>query len=177
MRFKLFSLLLIGLGVGLFLGALILWGFSRGTPNQQKAPVTGIAAPDFELEDLQSNLVSVSQFRGKAVLVNFWATWCEPCKEEMPMLVQASEEYAGQLVVLGVNDSEPARVVRDFIEQYEITFPILLDPVGRATGLYLINAYPTTYFIDPNGVVRGVQIGILSESSLAAQLEKVGIPQ
>lgn len=125
--------------------------------------IVGKPAPDFRLATIDGAKVSLSQFRGQPVLINFWATWCIPCREEMPYLVRSYEAHAAEgLAILGLNltytDSVPD--VREFMKEFEITFPVLLDEDGAvAERLYQIPGVPTSVFVKRNGTIARIQVG------------------
>ncbi len=126
------------------------------------SPRQGFAAPDIDLERLDGERVRLSELRGQVVVLNFWASWCPPCRAEMPALQALHEQRGSQgVVVLAVNstvqDSEQA--ARDFAAEYGLTFPIGLDRDGQATRLYQVRALPSTFFIDRDGVIRRVVVG------------------
>jgi thiol-disulfide isomerase/thioredoxin len=116
--------------------------------------------------------------RGAVVLVNFWATWCIPCRDEMPLLEQAYRRAGpGLLMVLGVNFDEPEALVRSYAEEMRLTFPILLDPGASVQRLYRVRGYPSTFLVGADGLLRVEHIGVLSESSLTAYLQEAGLPR
>ena len=121
----------------------------------------GQKAPRFTLPDLAGKPVRLDDFLGKkAVLINFWATWCEPCREEMPTLERLSVERRASLAVLGVSlDGVGRDRVRAFVRELGVTFPILLDPGATVARQYRIRALPTSYIVDREGVVRYREIG------------------
>jgi len=126
------------------------------------SPREGFAAPQVDLERLEGDRVRLSDLRGRVVVLNIWASWCPPCRAEMPALQVLHEQRAGQgVVVLGINstvqDSEQA--ARDFAAEYGLTFPIALDRDGEATRLYQVRALPSTFFIDRQGIIRRVVVG------------------
>lgn len=148
----------------------------EGFPNRQTAPaVTGddflralniekfntkVSAPDFTLRDLGGNTVRLQDLRGKVVFLNFWATWCPPCRLEMPTMEQLHREFADQgLVILAVNFRESQDDVRSFVKQHGLTFTTLLDEEEKAFGLYRAWSLPTTYLINKNGEIVGKVIG------------------
>ncbi len=138
----------------------LLLGLCLTTLSASAAPAPQSAAPGWQLQDLQGKSVKLSDFKGKVVLLNFWATWCPPCREEIPDLVSLQKQYAAQgLVVLGVSMDEggPARVAA-FAKKYAINYPVVMgtDEVSDAYGG--IQVLPTTFIIDRKGnVVDGLQ--------------------
>lgn len=120
----------------------------------------GALAPDFKLQGLDGKPVSLNNLRGKAVVMNFWATWCPPCRAEMASLHQVQRDLTDRgLVVLGVNQLEASQTVQRFMREQGLNFPIALDLFGDASQTYRISALPTTYFIDRNGIIRDVVFG------------------
>jgi peroxiredoxin len=122
----------------------------------------GERAPDFELRDLAGREVTLASLRGRVVLVDFWASWCEPCAREMPLLQRLHEQYQAQgFTVVGVSIDNDAANIRRFLERHRVTFPILHDPGPRprVAGAFGLPAMPTSYLIDRNGIVRYRQAG------------------
>ncbi|OHD20714.1 MAG: hypothetical protein A2064_09670 [Spirochaetes bacterium GWB1_66_5] len=120
----------------------------------------GTASIDFTLSDLSGKKVSLSQYRGKLVFLNFWATWCPPCRAEMPSMERLYQKLKGQgLVVLGVDLQEDAKSVQKFVEEHKLTFPILLDSDGRVGTTYGARSIPTTYIIGRDGSALGGTVG------------------
>jgi len=121
-----------------------------------------VKAPDFVLSTLDGRKVSLKDFRGKAVFLNFWATWCPPCVVEMPSMEALHKRFKGKgLVVLAVNDAENVNKVGSFIKKRGYTFHVLLDSDGLVTdGSYRVVGLPTTYLIDSNGMVVGKAEGV-----------------
>ncbi|HEX7557440.1 MAG TPA: TlpA disulfide reductase family protein, partial [Leptolinea sp.] len=110
-------------------------------------PKNGSVVPDFSLNDLTGNSISISQYRGKPVVLNFWATWCGPCLVEMPLLETVSVRHKDDLVVVGLNIAESTKRVDSFVKTNKITFPILLDVNGLVADTFKAYAYPATIFI------------------------------
>lgn len=140
----------------------------------------GDIAPNFVLNDLEGNPVSLTDFRGRPVIVNFWASWCAPCKVEMPELQAAYEEYEDDgLVILALNQDEPAGTARDFFyEEMELTFTPLLDEHNVVSGLYSsLDVLPMTYFIDREGVVTAVQLGPVTSEQIDDYMKQVAAGQ
>lgn len=126
------------------------------------SPRAGFAAPDVSLGLLDGGAVRLSDLRGQALVLNVWASWCEPCRVEMPALEALNAAYADRgVVVLGVNSTiqDREQAARDFVSEFALTFPIALDPEGQATRAYQVRAWPSTFFIDRDGVIRRVVIG------------------
>lgn len=120
-----------------------------------KPPQVGRPAPPFTLSDLEGRPVSLADNNGKVVLLNFWATWCEPCKKEMPEIQAAYEQYKGQgFVVLAVNFGENPDPTASFVHHGRLTFPVLLDRKASVAERYGVTNLPATFFIDPEGIIR-----------------------
>jgi peroxiredoxin len=129
-------------------------------PGLEIKPEEGSLAPNFLLERLDEGEVRLSDLRGQPVVLNFWATWCEPCRKEMPRFVEAYEKYRGQgLVILAVNLQEGKSPVRDFAEDYGLEFPIGIDRDGEVGDQYRLVGLPTTFFIGRDGVIDSVFTG------------------
>ncbi len=125
-------------------------------------PVVGHPAPDFILPNLQGKPVRLSDFRGKkAVFINFWATWCPPCRLEMPTMEKAYKQYRGRgLEILAVSiDAGPESVVRNFMQEFGLTFPVLLDPESEVLYLYRLFSIPASFLIDTRGIIRFKELG------------------
>jgi peroxiredoxin len=140
---------------------------SRNVP----LPVVGDEALDFTLLDLDGNRVTLSELRGRPVLLNFWATWCPPCRLEMPELQQTQQDYEAQnLVVLTINEAESAEQVRDFFDELGLTMPAVLDSDGDVGNAYGAAFLPSTIFINPDGVITAMHRGIISRSQIDGYL-------
>jgi len=124
----------------------------------------GEIAPDFTLENMQGEKVSLSQFRGKVVLINFWATWCPPCRAEMPSMEVLHQTFEDDgLVLLAINvENEGPGVVAEFLNESPYNFPILLDDESRVQRLYGVYQFPESFIVDPNGVVVKRVIGAVN---------------
>lgn len=137
-------------------------------------PRVGEPAPDFTLTSIDGTSVTLSSLRSRPVLVNFWATWCPPCRAEMPDLQAVSREYRDQgLVVLGVNLQEERAPVVRYAQTLGLTFPLLLDPGGTVATLYNVTGLPTSYFVDREGTIRGMNIGPLTPKGLRAKVARI----
>ena len=146
---------------------------SSAPPN----PQVGFTAPDFSLATVAGERLSLSRLRGKAVVLNLWASWCPPCRAEMPALDAVYRKFRDQgLVVLGVNttyqDDEAA--ARAAIQDWALTFPIVFDRDGATSRQYHVQAMPTTFFIGRDGVIRDIVFGgPMSEALIASKIEKL----
>jgi cytochrome oxidase Cu insertion factor (SCO1/SenC/PrrC family) len=135
------------------------------------APVVGDRAPLLDLPALTPHrTIRLAQLAGTPVLINFWATWCIPCRSEMPLLERTHLRYGNRLTILGVDEQEPAGEVRTYVHQVHVTYPIALDGQGNAFYAYQVTGTPTTFFVDARGVIRGIQSGPLSEVLLRKRL-------
>ena len=120
----------------------------------------GAKAPDFELKTLSGDTVKLSNLKGKKVMLNFWATWCPPCKAEMPEMEQFSKQIGADTVILAVN-IDPQLDVKGFVGENKITFPILLDTDDKVNEAYQILSIPTTYFINSKGIIQNKYTGAM----------------
>lgn len=161
----------------LILGAGWIW-LSR-VPSDvavsaESIPLKGHPAPDFTLQTLDGESLSLSDLQGQAVVLNFWATWCPPCRAEMPELQAAYEDYGpGGLVVLGVNQGEDQATVKAYQEELNLTFPVVLDTQFEVSETYQINSLPTTFFIDRDGIIREIVVGQMNAALLKQQLRSI----
>jgi peroxiredoxin len=159
--------------LGVLLVALVFAVYSslEKDPNAVKV---GKEAPNFSLEQLNGPAITLSDLRGKGVVLNFWGTWCEPCKSEMPALQKQYELNKDKgLVIIGVNIGQAPATVDPFVKQLGVRFPILLDSQSQITKLYRIGPIPTTFFIDPEGVVQEIFVGELNEAMIADKVAKI----
>ena len=165
----------------LLLGLLWIWLSSDRGGNSSdgyvSSPRKGFLAPDFTLETMDGEEVTLSNLRGQVVILNLWASWCGPCRKEMPTFKEFHEEYREKgVVILAVNstsqDSVPA--VEAFVNEFQLPFTILMDHAGTVSRLYGLQALPTTFFIDRFGMISRVVIGgPLSESTLRAEVDSL----
>lgn len=174
-------LLVAGLAVGSLIGIVYILVSSRQSATQAAVEPRklgiGYPAPAIALETLDGSTASLEDYRGHPVVLNYWATWCTPCREEMPLLADFEARYAPDLVVLGLNYGEGKDTVTAFVEENAIPFRILLDPAQTTGADYMVRGFPTTYFIDKEGILRSMHIGQLSEDLLAEYLKTIGLSQ
>jgi peroxiredoxin len=125
-------------------------------------------ALDFSLQTVDGQTIELGDYRGQVVLLNIWATWCPPCRAEMPDLEAYYREHKMDgFVVLAVNSGESAETVAAFLEEQDFTFPVLLDPDGEVMSGYKVRGLPTSFFIDRGGIMRDLWSGQLSPERLA----------
>ena len=151
----------------------------RSTPTEDTStlearPREGYLAPPFTLVSLEGDEVSLEDFLGQPVLINFWATWCPPCREEMPDIQDAYEEYADEgFVVLGVDVGETASEAEGAQREMGLTFPILLDSDEEVSDIYRVRAFPTSFFVDVNGVIQAKYEGSMSPRDISRFLDEI----
>ncbi len=175
--------------VFIFLG-LISWGFLDRGDREDKNENTSITkentdvglaignlAPDFEIEMLDGTLVRLSDFRGKTVFLNFWATWCPPCRAETPHMQDFYEKYNDKNVTfLAVNITTRERnigAVNEFVDEFRVTFPVLLDKDGQIERMYQAYVTPTMYFINAEGIIQQKIIGPMSHERMESMLRNM----
>jgi len=148
------------------LGGLVILALAFGVVWLQSSkyePLTvGMAAPDFSIPDVEGKTVRLSDYRGKVVFVNFWATWCKPCKEEMPSMEILWENFKSEdfvMLAISMDRVTTKKDIPSFIESMKLTFPILTDSWGQTDKKYKLMGVPETYIIDQNGVLREKVIG------------------
>lgn len=132
----------------------------------------GEEAPDFTLKDLNGDEVSLSDYRGKIVLINFWATWCKYCDIEMPDLQKLDKEN-DDLVVLAVDVMEKKSLVEEYIEKGGYDFQVVLDEDGDIAKTYLVSAFPTSYFVDKDGILLGGVPGMMTYAQMTQIIEGI----
>lgn len=146
------------------------------TASAGPAPQAGFSAPDFNLKTPTGESFTLSELKGQAVLVNVWATWCPPCRAEMPAIQKMYEEYKDQgFIVLAVNSTiqDNPLDIQSFVEEYNLSFPILLDETGDTTRSYQVRSLPSSYFINRQGIITEVVIGgPMSEALLRTRIEE-----
>ncbi|MHB8534123.1 MAG: peroxiredoxin family protein [Sulfuricaulis sp.] len=152
----------IGWGVGLTLWLAAGAVYASDATPVQTLPETArpFTAPDFTLKGEDGKTYRLSDYRGKVVLLNFWATWCPPCREEMPSMERAYRKVKSEnIAILAVNVGEDADTVFAFTGRYPLTFPLLLDLDGSVIGKYPVVGLPTTFIVDPRGRVTHRAVG------------------
>jgi peroxiredoxin len=161
-RWKLVLIFLVLIGIiGLLSLYFIIFENKRPASRSAYGPKVGEGAPDFLFPTLKGNSVKLSDYRGKVVFLNFWATWCPPCREEMPSMEALHQRLKGRdFEMLAVSiDRNGEEAVGPFVLKYGLTFPVLLDPENKSYKLYGLTGIPETFIIDRNGVIIFKMIG------------------
>lgn len=156
--------------------ALLIGGYSIGTAvfKPDKSVKIGSMAPEFSLATLDKQVHQLSDFEGKSLVINFWGTFCPPCVNEMPALQKQYDQWKeDNVVVLGINLSESTITVKNFINQHNITFPIVIDNNDQIRKKYNVQYYPTTFFIDSSGVIQDKFIGEMKEQDIINGINKL----
>ena len=166
------------LGIIALLLALTLCfsAFAQEAPATTDAPIeppdVGDVCPDFELETLDGETFRLSDYRGKVVFVNLWATWCPPCVGEMPEIEALSQAYPDDLVVLGVSLDESEEDVRAFVEENGYTYRLAMDSDGLVGWkIFPTFSIPNSVFIDPNGIVTSIEVGAAPYAVMEGRFE------
>ena len=158
---------LLGMIVFLGHGLFSVWGMAS------RPPLVGSPAPTFQLTSLGGTERSLKDYRGKVVLLNFWATWCKPCTTEMPAMQTVYDRLKEQgFEVVAINELEDVQKVRDHIQEHQHTFEVLLDPDNHVANMYGVVGLPVSVFIDQNGKVKKVvKGGLLTEESIVETVQ------
>ncbi|MFQ5342911.1 MAG: redoxin domain-containing protein [Anaerolineae bacterium] len=145
------------------------------TTSIGRTPSVGDPAPDFTLKNLEGETINLDDFKGQPVLINFWATWCGPCRIEMPVMNTMYQKYKDEgFVVLAVDVQESITTVQSFVNSMGLTFPILLDLKGEvADGPYRIRAFPTSYFVGRDGKITAAHRGMMTEQIMQRYMDQV----
>lgn len=157
------------LSLVLAISSSMVWGMGS------RVPAVGTTAEDFRLVDLEGKQQSLSQYRGKVVLVNFWATWCKPCTTEMPAMQAMYDKLRDKgFVVLAINELEDDAKVREHIKQYGHTFPVLMDRDNKVANQFGVFGLPVSVFIDEKGVVQEyIKGGLLTEQVILDTVARI----
>jgi peroxiredoxin len=164
------------------LAAGILWTAASRVPSAVGAPLSsspspreGFLSPAFTLDTLEGRKITLSDLRGKIVVINLWAAWCLPCRAETPALEKSYEQYKDSgVIILGVNltNQDSISDVKSFVQKFQLTYPILLDRDGSVAYMYQIKGIPSTFFINREGVIRTVVVGgPMSETFIRSKIE------
>jgi thiol-disulfide isomerase/thioredoxin len=162
----------------LCISAMILSSCARRPPESEPVVEFGQAAPNFKLPDLTGQQVSLDQFKGKIVMLDFWATWCGPCRMTMPVVENLQKEYADTMVLLAINLQESRDAVRDYTRAQGIRARVLLDQEGSVGQMYGAEGIPLQILIDKQGIIRFAMSGFdpRMASRLRAEINKLRSP-
>lgn len=167
-RFFLPKRMLFILAMAAIIGSLAVQGCIPPAPPPMEV---GHPAPDFTLTDLEGNTVTLSDFRGKVVFINFWASWCPPCRAEMPEIEAVYQEYKDKGVVfISVNIQEDESIVREFVQKGGYSWTFVIDTTGEVTKNYRVVTIPANFFLDKEGIIRAVKIGAVTKREIESRL-------
>ena len=162
-------------GVLVILIAFTLSALARRLPGE--LPQVGRPLPDFNLPDLNGRAVRLSDYSGQPVLINFWASWCPPCRAEMPDLEALYTEHQTEgLVILAINSGESQSIAAAFAEEYGLSFPVLLDENAALSDQWMINNLPTTILVGRDGLVKVIRVGLLRSEQIESAIMPHLIP-
>ncbi|MGE7665049.1 thiol-disulfide oxidoreductase ResA [Ureibacillus composti] len=154
--------------------AIVYTVYSSATKDKVEVLQEGAEAPNFELVDLNGETHRLSDYEGQGVFLNFWGTWCEPCKKEMPAMDRQYAAYKDQGVhVLAVNIAQSDFEVQNFVDTYGLSFPVVIDKTKSVMTAYNINPLPTTMLISPEGKVEKIITGEMTEKQIASFMESI----
>jgi cytochrome c biogenesis protein CcmG/thiol:disulfide interchange protein DsbE len=166
------TVLIIGLLIIAAIVAVLFVGLGKD-PQAIASPLIGRPAPDFALKAVGTGeTIDLAQFRGKPVIVNFWATWCHPCWDEHPVLTQTSQVLGNQVQFLGVVFQDDESRIKNFLQQRGWAYPTLVDQAGKTAIAYGVGGVPETYFLDKNGTIVAKFAGPMSADDIQTNLQK-----
>lgn len=166
------TVLAVGAIIAAALIGILFLGLGKD-PSEIRSPLIGKPAPAFALKEVGSGrTIDISQFRGKPVIINFWATWCNPCWEEHPVLVANARMLQPNVQFLGVVFQDEESKILGFLQQRGSSYPTLVDDKGKTAIAYGVGGVPETYFLDGNGVIRAKYSGPMSSDILQENLQK-----
>ncbi len=168
-----FGGLITGLVLGIF-GVRIVTQTTQAE-NDVESMAIGGRAPEFSSKSLDNQEIHLADYSGKIIILNFWASWCEPCRLEMPVLQKFSDLYPNKLVVVGINSSDSTMEMSSFASTYRIDFPLLVDHSNAIADKYFIRGIPTTFFLDENHTIVATHISELSELDMQKYLTMMGV--
>jgi cytochrome c biogenesis protein CcmG/thiol:disulfide interchange protein DsbE len=167
------TVFLVGVIIAAAIVAVLFVGLGKN-PAEIRSPLVGKPAPVFALREVGTNrTVDITQYRGKPLVVNFWATWCGPCWEEHPVLVANARMFEGSVNFLGVVFQDKEDKILGFLQQRGSSYPTVVDEAGKTAIAYGVGGVPETYFIDANGVIVAKFNGPMSPDVLREHIQKV----
>ncbi|GKU79583.1 redoxin domain-containing protein [Paenibacillus sp. L3-i20] len=162
----------------ILLAVLLLGGYAIGTTlfgKEESGPIkVGSKPPAFKLADMTGGVKGLDDYAGKPVIINFWGTFCEPCVREMPEFQRQYEKWEDRgLVILAINLSEDTLTVNNFLNRFDLTYPILRDVNRKTERSYSLRQYPTTFFVKPDGTLMEVVVGGMLEKDINERVERL----
>ncbi len=156
----------------LLIGAL---GYALLKPtNEKTSPLVGKLAPEFRLETLNGSTLTLSSLRGRPVIVNFWASWCVPCRDEAPLLEAAQKQYAAKgLLFIGIVNNDIPKNARGFVKEFQLSYPNLIDPKGKVAVDYGVTGIPETFFVRRDGIIVYKKFGPFDLEELDGRIQKI----
>lgn len=163
-----------GIILAVLLAAIGYTIYASVTKEEVEVLATGDEAPNFELVDLEGNTHRLSDYRGEGVLLNFWGTWCPPCKKEFPAIERQYKSFEDQGVnVLAINIAQSKLEVQNYINELKLTFPVAIDKTRSVMTTYNVGPLPTTILIDENGVITQIITGEMTEAQIKEHLMSI----
>lgn len=177
MRLKNIIFGILGISTGLVLGWIVLVSGSKDQTKNDFGQILQIGKQisGIDLVDIYGKKFTSQNLRGKATIINFWATWCPPCREEMPLLLEISVKYSDRLQIFAINNGESKELVIDYVRKNGINFPVLLDEKSVIAKKFRIYNLPASYFVDSQGILRSIRVGALTKTNINEYLQTIGI--
>lgn len=156
------------------LAAIVYSVYSAATKDERSVLQVGDQAPNFTLTDLQGTPHTLADYKGKGVVINFWGTWCKPCKKEMPALDRQYADFKDKgVAVLSINVAESTYAVENFVDRYDLTFPVAIDSKKSVMRAYNIDPLPTTILVDASGKVTNIITGEMTEVDIKRYMQMI----
>lgn len=170
-----FSILTVSITLAVTLQVSSLWAQHVHATPQSYAPVIGAAAAPFDLRTLEGKTAGLETFRGRPLVINFFASWCDPCRDEMPLINELAAKSGGQYQVLGIAVEDTRAAVTEYVKEAKLVFPVALDLNSTVKRAYRIFGPPATFFVDGQGVIRDIVMGPITSDRVKEAMKKVGI--
>lgn len=168
------KILIRGSILAILLLTIVYITFSTGKQEKKEALVVGLEAPDFEVVDLEGNIFRLSDYRGKGVVLNFWGTWCKPCKREFPTMERQYKHFDEQGVkLIAINNDQTDLEVQTYVKNMDMTFQVAIDKTRSILNAYNVVPLPTTILINQEGIVEKVITGEMTEAQIIAHFESI----
>ena len=167
--------LIAGCAILMMLMAMPVWAQHVHPAPQNTVPVIGAAAVPFNLKTLEGKAAGLETFRGKPLVINFFASWCDPCREEMPVINELAAKAGGNYQVLGIAVEDSRAAVSEYVKEAKLVFPIALDLNSTVKRAYRIFGPPATFFVDGQGVIRDIVMGPITSERVKEAVKKVGL--